>query len=102
MTLSQQQLVVSSTTTVDFSIGWLCEPEQAARQLLDGDNDSDAPACAWPAARVTKPDAGRESGRVVAAPLPTAGALPELLVRPGRAQAPFFSVALQRTAASQA
>jgi hypothetical protein len=29
----------SSTTTVDLPVGWLYEPEQAARWLLDGDND---------------------------------------------------------------
>ena len=73
-----------------MAVGWLYEPEQAARRLLDGDNDYDALAYAWPVARATKPDAVPESGRVVAAPLPTAGALPAPLVRPGRAQAPFF------------
>jgi hypothetical protein len=79
-----------STTTVDLPVGWLCEPEQADRQLLAGDNDCAEPACAWPAARATKPGAVPESGRVAATRLPTNGALLELLVRPGRVQAPFF------------
>ena len=79
-----------STTTVDLSVGWFCEPEQAARQLLAGDNDCAGPACAWPAARATKPGAVPASGRVAATLLPTNGALLELLVRPGRARAPFF------------
>lgn len=83
-------LLKPNTTTVDLSVGWLCQPEHVARQLFAGDNDCAEPACASLAATATTPGAVPVNDRVVAARFPTGGALPGRLVRPGKARAPFF------------